>query len=126
MPPAATSNAAPGSEAYRLPRTVEPVTYRLEIEPDVASATFSGTVAIDAVVHEKIGQIVLNAAELAVSDAEVLLADGSVVGCSVSFDDDLEQVVFRASSELPPGSCTISCRFTGTLTAKLRGFYRST
>ena len=29
-------------------------------------------------------------------------------------------------SELPPGACTISCRFTGTLNDKLRGFYRST
>ncbi len=126
MPPAPTSNVAPGSEAYRLPRTVEPVTYRLEIEPDVASATFSGTVAIDAVIHEAVTEIVLNAAELAVSDAEVLLADGSVVGCSVSFDDELEQVVFRPPSELPLGPCTISCRFTGTLNDKLRGFYRST
>ena len=126
MPPAPTSNVAPGSEAYRLPRTVEPVTYRLEIEPDVASATFSGTVAIDVVVHEAVAEIVLNAAELAVSDAEVLLADGSVVGCNVSFDDELEQVVFRPPSELPLGPCTISCRFTGTLNDKLRGFYRST
>ena len=126
MPPAPTSNVAPGSEAYRLPRTVEPVTYRLEIEPDVASATFSGSIAIDVVVHETAGEIVLNAAELAVSDAEVLLADGSLVGCGVSFGDELEQVVFRPHSELPPGPCTISCRFTGTLNDKLRGFYRST
>ncbi len=126
MPPTPTSNVAPGSEGYRLPRTVEPVTYRLEIEPDVASATFSGTVAIDVVVHEAVAEIVLNAAELAVSDAEVLLADGGVVGCSVSFDDELEQVVFRSPSELPLGPCTISCRFTGTLNDKLRGFYRST
>jgi len=109
-----------------LPRTVDPVTYRLEIEPDVASATFSGTVAIDVVVHEAVGEIVLNAAELAVSDAEVLLADGSVVACGVTFEDELERVVFRASSELPPGTCTVSCRFTGALNDKLRGFYRST
>jgi aminopeptidase N len=126
MPPAPTSNVAPGSEAYRLPRAIQPVTYRLEIEPDVASATFSGTVAIDVVVHETVREIVLNAAELAVSDAEVLLADRSVVGCSVSFEDELEQVVFRPPAELSPGPCTISCRFTGTLNDKLRGFYRST
>jgi len=126
MPPASTSNAAPASEAFRLPRTVEPVTYRLEIEPNVASATFSGTVAIDVVVHETVEEIVLNAAELAVSDVEVATPDGAVVSCSVTFDDELEQVVFRAHSEIPPGPATISCRFTGTLNDKLRGFYRST
>jgi puromycin-sensitive aminopeptidase len=126
MPPGSTPPVAPGSEAFRLPRTVDPETYRMEIEPNVASTTFSGTVAIDVVVREPVTEIVLNAAELAISDVEVQAYDGSTVGCSVTFDDDLEQVVFRPSSELPPGPCTISCRFTGTLNDKLRGFYRST
>ncbi|MGA2473713.1 MAG: M1 family metallopeptidase, partial [Acidimicrobiales bacterium] len=126
MPPGPTPPVAPGSEAFRLPRTVDPETYRMEIEPNVGSATFSGTVAIDVVVREPVTEIVLNAAELAISDVEVQAFDGSTVGCSVTFDDDLEQVVFRPSSELPPGPCTISCRFTGTLNDKLRGFYRST
>ena len=44
----------------------------------------------------------------------------------MSFDDELEQVMFRRASELAPGPCTLSCRFTGTLNDKLRGFYRST
>ena len=53
-------------------------------------------------------------------------SDGSTVGCTVTFDDDLEQVTFRSSSELPAGPCRLTCRFTGTLNDKLRGFYRST
>ena len=121
-----TQPVAPGSGAFRLTRTVDPQTYRMEIEPNIASATFSGTVAIDAVVLEPVTAVVLNAAELAISDVEIVGADGSSVGCSVTFDDDLEQVVFRPPSELRPGPCTISCRFTGTLNDKLRGFYRST
>ncbi len=125
-PPTATSSGASGTAAFRLPRTVEPETYRIEIEPDLGSATFSGTVAIDAVIHEPVEEIVLNAAELAVSDVEVLASDGSTVACTVTFDDDLEWVRFRAPSDLPPGPCTLSCRFTGTLNDKLRGFYRST
>ncbi len=124
--PGHTSAVAQGSEAFRLPRTVEPETYRIEIEPNVSSATFSGTVAIDIEVLEPVDQIALNAAELAVSDVEVATADGAVVPCAVSFDDDLEQVIFRPVAELAPGPCTLSCRFTGTLNDKLRGFYRST
>ena len=72
MPSAPTSATAPGSEPFRLPRTIEPEIYHIEIEPDIASATFSGTVRIDAIVHETADQIVLNAAELAISDVEVL------------------------------------------------------
>jgi puromycin-sensitive aminopeptidase len=124
--PGPTSAPAHDSQDFRLPRTVEPETYRIEIEPNVSSATFSGTVGIDIVIHEPVLQIVLNAAELAVSDVEVSVADGGIVPCTVSFDDDLEQVIFRPASELAPGPCTLSCRFTGTLNDKLRGFYRST
>jgi puromycin-sensitive aminopeptidase len=125
-PTTAAAAGTPGTEPFRLPRTIEPEQYRLEIEPEVASATFSGTVAIDAVIHEAVDKIVLNAAELAVSDVEVLAADGSTTSCTVTFDDELEQVTFRAPSALPPGPCTITCRFSGTLNDKLRGFYRST
>ncbi len=124
--PGHSSALAHGSGAFRLPRTVEPETYRIEIEPDVASATFSGTVSIDVVILEPVEQIVLNAAELAVSDVEVATADGSTVPCTVNFDDELEQVIFGPASELAPGPCTLSCRFTGALNDKLRGFYRST
>ena len=115
-----------GTEAYRLPRTVEPETYHIEIEPNVASATFSGTLAIDAVVHEPIDVVVMNAAELVVSDVEIRTADGDALACAVHFDDDLEQVSFRPSAALPTGPCVITCRFSGTLNDKLRGFYRST
>ena len=35
-------------------------------------------------------------------------------------------MIFHPSSALAPGPCTLTCRFTGTLNDKLRGFYRST
>jgi puromycin-sensitive aminopeptidase len=123
-PPPPTS--ASSADAYRLPRTVEPHIYRIEIEPDVGSATFSGTVGIDVTVHETVDELVLNAAELAISDVEVRTASGEVVSCAVTFADELEQVIFRPATPLAPGACTLTCRFTGTLNDKLRGFYRST
>jgi puromycin-sensitive aminopeptidase len=126
MPSSPSPTTSTSSDAFRLPRTVEPQVYRIEIEPDVGSATFSGTVGIDVTVHEAVDQIVLNAAELAISDVEVRTASGEVIGCTVSFADELEQVIFHPSSTLTPGPCTLTCRFTGTLNDKLRGFYRST
>jgi puromycin-sensitive aminopeptidase len=121
-----TPNTTTDTDAFRLPRTAEPQNYRLELAPDVGSAAFSGTVSIDVVILEPVDHLVLNAAELAVSDVEIRTADGALVHCSVEFNDELEQVTFRAPSELPPGPCTVACRFTGALNDKLRGFYRST
>jgi puromycin-sensitive aminopeptidase len=124
--PTDTAAGASGTGAFRLPRTVEPETYRIEIEPNVATSTFTGTLSIDAVVHEAVEDVVLNAAELVISDVEIVTAEGTPLACGVDFDDDLEQVVFRPPTALPPGPCTITCRFSGTLNDKLRGFYRST
>jgi puromycin-sensitive aminopeptidase len=126
MPSSPSPTTSASSDAFRLPRTVEPHVYRIEIEPDVGSATFSGTVEIDVTVHEAVEEIVLNAAELAISDVEVRTAGGEVIGCTVSFADELEQVIFHPSSTLAAGPSTVTCRFTGTLNDKLRGFYRST
>jgi puromycin-sensitive aminopeptidase len=125
--PSPTTSPSPStSDAFRLPRTVEPHVYRIEIEPDVGSATFSGTVGIDVTVHETVEEIVLNAAELAVSDVEIRTASGELIGCAVSFADELEQVIFHPASAIAAGACTLTCRFSGTLNDKLRGFYRST
>src|ERR1700689_5910110 len=126
MPPASPSSVASASEPFRLPRTIEPEIYHIEIEPDIATATFSGTVRIDAIVHDTADEIVLNAAELAISDVEVLTSDGITVLCSVSFNDELEQVTFQPADLIPPGGCTISCRFRGTPNDKLRAFYQCT
>ena len=120
------ATSTPPGDAFRLPRTVEPHVYRIEIEPDVGSATFSGTVGIDVTVHETVSEIVLNAAELAISDVEVRTESGEVIGCAVSFADELEQVIFHPATAVAPGACTLTCRFSGTLNDKLRGFYRST
>ncbi|HUC04808.1 MAG TPA: M1 family metallopeptidase, partial [Acidimicrobiales bacterium] len=126
MPPPPLSPDAANSEAFRLPRTVAPRHYRIEIEPDLANATFSGNVSVDVVVHETVDVMVLNAAELAISDATVRPEGGDPVSCGVTFDEELERVIFRPSAPVAPGPATVECRFTGTLNDRLRGFYRST
>jgi puromycin-sensitive aminopeptidase len=92
----------------------------------MGSATFSGNVSIDVTVHEPVDQLVLNAAELAVSDAEVRTESGEVIACTVTFNDDMEQVTFHPATTVPAGPATVNCRFSGTLNDQLRGFYRST
>ena len=49
---------APSGErqSYRLPHTVLPSRYRLVLEPDLASATYSGTVSIDVTASDSVDQ----------------------------------------------------------------------
>ncbi|HEY3940859.1 MAG TPA: M1 family metallopeptidase [Acidimicrobiales bacterium] len=124
--PDAPPTPAPPDEAFRLPRSVEPTTYRLELRPDLGAATFSGDASIDVVVHEPVRQIEANAAELSVEGATLELGDGTILAAAVSFEPDTDRVRFGFDAPVPSGPATLRCSFAGQLNDKLRGFYRST
>ena len=119
------SSAAPDA-AFRLPRTVEPRTYRVTLDPDLGAATFTGTVEIDLTVHEPVTEIVCNAAELVITVVTVEGPDGVQVGAEVELDEAAERATFRLADPLGPTECTLRAAFEGVLNDKLRGFYRST
>ena len=106
-------------DPYRLPRAVLPRHYAVTLEPELAAATFGGSVTIEVDVVEAADQIVLNAIELDITAV-------SVDGASAAFrlDDETERLFIEHAAE--PGSRTIAVTFTGILNDKLRGFYRST
>ncbi len=104
---------------YRLPRSVVPHRYTLALEPDMAGATFLGHVIIDVNVNEPVGQIVLNAIELDVSEVKV---GGNPT--TFTLDEATERLSIEVAHE--PGTTSIEVTFTGILNDKLRGWYRST
>jgi aminopeptidase N len=104
---------------YRLPHTVLPSLYRLVLEPDLAAASFSGTVSIDVTASEAVESVALNADELEITSV--------LVGGQTSpfrLDTTTERLIIDAS--IDKGDTTIEIAFTGTLNDKLRGWYRST
>ncbi len=114
------------NESYRLPGDVIPEKYTLSLTPDLEAFTFQGEVDIEVDVKEATPTISMNAVELEISAAHVILADGSVREAQdVSMDEDLERVTLTFGEPLPSGRTTVSLRFTGVLNDQLRGFYRS-
>ena len=104
---------------YRLPRTVLPRRYDVSLVPDLAAATFTGTVRITADVVESVGSIVLNAIELGIDSVSV---NGNAA--TWALHEELERMTIAAAMQAGP--VTIDIAFTGILNDKLRGFYRST
>ena len=112
---------------YRLPRNVRPIRYDLTLEPDLASASFIGSVAITIEVSEAIDAVVLNAAELDISRANVVIGTGDTVeSTNITINETTERATIAFGSTLPVGTAVMHCEFTGILNDKLRGFYRST
>ncbi|MGH8980196.1 MAG: M1 family metallopeptidase, partial [Acidimicrobiales bacterium] len=124
--PDSTSTPPSPAESHRLPRTVEPVTYRLELIPDLEASTFSGTVEIDVRIHQQTDVVVLNAAELKITEATVVPPAADPVSASVSLDDVGERATLQLPAPLAKGDATVRLAFSGILNDKLRGFYRST
>ncbi|MFM9084031.1 MAG: M1 family metallopeptidase [Actinomycetota bacterium] len=104
---------------HRLPRTVLPRRYDLSLEPDLANATFTGTVTVTCEAVTAADEIVLNAKEIDVSRVTVNGADSRF-----SLHDATERLVIDA--RVPAGPVTVKVDFTGILNDKLRGWYRST
>jgi puromycin-sensitive aminopeptidase len=104
---------------YRLPRHVVPHRYTIALEPDLAAATFTGHVIIDANVNDAAQRIVLNAIELDIHSVKV---DGD--DAAFTLDETTERLIIEAAVEV--GTSTVEITFAGTLNDKLRGWYRST
>ncbi len=118
----ATSAARTGElDPHRLPRHVVPHRYELELEPDLASATFTGRVVITAEATTVTRSIVLNSADL---EVQRVFVDGQPA--PFSLDDATERLHIGTLSDVQPGTVAIDIEFTGILNDKLRGFYRST
>jgi puromycin-sensitive aminopeptidase len=124
--PEPQAGSTAGAEPHRLPRTVEPVAYRLELAPDLEGATFTGSVEIDVRVLEPTGRIVLNSAELDIDTASVTARGAGAVEAGTSIDEAAERLVLLLPAPLDKGDATVRIGFRGTLNDKLRGFYRST
>lgn len=111
---------------YRLPRHVVPRRYDVRLVPDLAGASFTGTVEIELEVLEVTDTLVLNAAELTIDEVRVARGGAAVEVTGTSLDESTERLSVGLAESLPPGGATLTVAFTGVLNDKLRGFYRST
>ena len=110
---------------YRLSDEVLPRAYRLTLEPDLDRAVFAGEVEIDVEVVSPVDAIVLNAVELEVRSAHVVV-DGTSHECAVTIDPVTERATLTPPSPIGNGPAKIALVFTGILNDQLVGFYRST
>jgi puromycin-sensitive aminopeptidase len=113
-------------ESHRLPRTVLPIRYDIRIEPDLPSGVFAGEETIEVTVREPVQEVVLNAAELWIQEVTIRNHEGGTFNGIVALDHEAERARLLFQDTLRPGPWRLSLKFNGSLSDKLRGFYRST
>lgn len=106
---------------YRLPRSILPASYTLEICPDLEANTFDGVVTTSASVIEATAELRCNIADLELGEIRI---DGE--SKSFEIDDETEQLIVDLGGNREPGPLIMEASFSGVLNDDLRGFYRST
>ena len=113
--------------SYRLPANVRPTKYKITIIPDLQAFTFKGEEAISIEVLEPTSYICLNAAEITIDYANIIIGnEPPLKPNNIDHDHDNERIVFQFPKTLPVGNFTLNLGFHGILNDQLRGFYRVT
>ncbi|HET8990198.1 MAG TPA: M1 family metallopeptidase [Acidimicrobiales bacterium] len=111
---------------YRLGRAVVPSAYRLFITPDFSTFTFTGRVEVEIEVLESTSELTLHALELDLHPAVVRRGPTARHSREVRLDPTYETATFVFDEPLERGPATLEIDYTGTISAGLEGFYRST
>ena len=105
----------------RLPTGIVPSHYEIYLRPNLVDLAFTGNVNIELDVIQATSELVCNAAELKVDSVKV---NGEDALDSIISEEE-ETLTVKLSKPLEPGTKAVfSCKFTGELNDKMRGFYR--
>jgi puromycin-sensitive aminopeptidase len=107
-----------------LPSNPTPIHYALEIVPDRASWTFTGTVAIELNASEAVSTVTCNSVDLHVVEARVTMGNRNVQVTRVTYDKEVGRVSFQLAEDVA-GDFVLHVQYTGEIIEKLCGYYRA-
>jgi aminopeptidase N len=104
----------------KLPKTVVPRHYAIELKPDLASLTTAGTETVDVELREPSARLTLNAVNMEITEASV---DNGAGRADIAFDAAAETADLRFPQSLPVGLHKLRIGFTSHINAFARGLF---
>jgi len=106
-----------------LAQNVTPKHYVLQLNTDLETQVFKGTVDVDLVVNEDSDKITVNAVELDIHSASI----DKMKAKSIAYDEEMQTAKFTWDTVWKAGQKkTLSLVFDGKLNKNMAGFYHST
>src|SRR5262249_336630 len=109
-------DATPG----KLPKSVVPSHYAIELTPNLQTLTLAGSETIDVDVREPVWRVVLNAVDIAIGEAWI---DDGAQRTDISLEPKAETATLAFSNALTPGAHKIRLTFTAKINAFGRGMF---
>src|SRR5205085_5333447 len=105
----------------KLPKQVRPTEYAIWVKPDLKKLAFAGRETVKLKVAEPTRELILNALDLRITDAEI---DGKTVPkTAIKFDAKNELLTIATPEELRPGPHALAVRFSGKINQFGRGLF---
>ncbi len=116
LPLCCVLSGAPAAPKLRLPDSVVPVSYGVELTLDPAQPAFSGSIAIKVNVKQPVDVVWLNASGITIQDASIVSGSKHLAAKSIPGGDDFIGLQFDLP--LPTGPAEIRIRYTGAVRQK--------
>src|SRR5262245_23239493 len=104
----------------QLPKTVAPIHYALDLQPDLEALTVAGSVVIDVEVRAPTDRLVLNAVDMTFWAASL---DGVAPARSITVDKDAQTVALTFPRAVEPGRYKLRIAYSGKINKNGRGIY---
>jgi aminopeptidase N len=104
----------------QLPKTVAPVHYTLDLQPDLEALTVAGSAVIDIEVRAPTDRLVLNALDMTFSAASL---DGVAPARSITVDKDAQTVTLTFPRVIEIGRYKLRIAYSGQINKFGRGIY---
>src|SRR5215470_9581956 len=104
----------------QLPKTVAPVHYTLDLQPNLEALTVAGSAVIDIEVRAPTDRLVLNAADMTFSAASL---DGVAPARSIAVDKDAQTVTLTFPRVIEIGRYKLRIAYVGQINKFGRGIY---
>ena len=108
--------ATPG----KLPKTVVPTHYAIELEPNLDNLTIAGSEVVDIEVREPTAQIVLNAVNMTLAGASI---ENAGIAASIALDRANETATLTFPQPLGPGAHKLRIAFSAHINKFGRGLF---
>jgi tricorn protease interacting factor F2/3 len=102
---------------------MDPVHYKIHLEPDLDSFTFQGTTVVEIMAEDSVDRIILNANDLIFQSCKVKKSEEDIE-CVFTFDSKNEEVTINLPEKME-GVIELTIDYVGNINDLMAGFYRS-
>ena len=114
------------TSSKRLPNTIIPKKYSINLTPDFKKFSFTGEEFIDLNILKETNVICLNSVDLKIDECHIILNNNyKLTPTNIDYDSNSEVLYLKFDIKIKPGEIVLFVKFSGKISDKLRGIYKS-